>query len=401
MEKMLKSGSDFVISSGYVYAPLLVDSEIDEALKADFARKSTIPKFRNLKSLARTDERMNQVDENLLEYDGISYIKTTSLQSLVESYDKIHPALYDGLKKKCLEKYMPKSLHVNLDLDPYLEEIVFKVMPFFISKNKGLERKKFTEDEICRLVIEHEKIPADYVDKSEQFSDTKDLADTIKRLESNQASIDLPSDGKISAKSLRNWVYKALDAKIILEEKETMKGQLKEHQDLMEKNRNYIATLLYLKDKNELEIDGFGFFKDKKNKVNSGGYWVYVHTGEYALKDFNGKLYLFGDCRVGVNTNQLDVPHVIDQYSHPFLRDYRMSYQSICIKDRNLSNTFSAGNLIRSLQTGLNTILYGYVKSEGFHPYHRFEMDEFKSHLVTRNHPKIKSGEVEIKNDFI
>ena len=88
--------------------------------------------------------------------------------------------------------------------------------------------------------------------------------------------------------------------------------------------------LLYISEKGSLEIDGFGFSR----MGMTDEYVIYKHTGEYALKDYYGRIYLFPDCRVAVSTIVPLKPVVLDTYKHPFLEGHDAG-QPICLRGFN------------------------------------------------------------------
>jgi hypothetical protein len=113
--------------------------------------------------------------------------------------------------------------------------------------------------------------------------------------------------------------------------------------------------MLYIADTGAMEIDGFGFTKSNDNR----GYLVYKRTGEYILKDYYARSYLFPDCSVAVSTAGPLRPIVIETYKHPFLYDYD-SGQEICMRSFNPPKQFTVNNAITVLEEGINALLYGY-----------------------------------------
>ncbi|MCI0528506.1 MAG: hypothetical protein L0Y56_13790, partial [Nitrospira sp.] len=152
-------------------------------------------------------------------------------------------------------------------------------------------------------------------------------------------------------------------------------------------------------------------------------------TGEYALKDFYGRLYLFPDCRVGVSTVMPSRPFVIETYKHPFLEGHD-SGQHICLRDFMPPKVFTAASVIKALEEGINALLYGYSsrRRNGYQsldratqhvrvtdsdqdmtlefeegtlgPRRRVPTVHFDDCRIPRDNPKIASGEVAITNDY-
>jgi hypothetical protein len=61
-------------------------------------------------------------------------------------------------------------------------------------------------------------------------------------------------------------------------------------------------------------------------------------------------------------------PLVIESYKHPFLLGYAPK-QEICIKGYNWPDQFTAENIVRLLEEGINALLYGYDarRRNGYH----------------------------------
>ena len=143
---------------------------------------------------------------------------------------------------------------------------------------------------------------------------------------------------------------------------------------------------MYIAEKGALEIDGFGFYR-----IGSGDdYLVYKRTGEYVLKDYYARSYLFPDCRVAVPTMRPFKPMVIERYKHPFLRGYNAT-QEICMKEFKSADEFTADNIIRILQEGINALLYGYDprRRNGYHSLdrtlHYVETVEFEDYRINND----------------
>jgi len=119
--------------------------------------------------------------------------------------------------------------------------------------------------------------------------------------------------------------------------------------------KKHLAILLYIAGKGSLEIDGFGFSR----MDSSDEYLVYKRTGEYILKDYHARSYLFPDCRVAVPTFGTLRPIVMETYKHPFLLGHEAG-QEICLRQFTPPNKFTAGNIIGGVEIGINALIYGY-----------------------------------------
>ena len=401
MWRLLDSDLELVVKSGFIYVPLLFDPTIESEI--------------------HTPQKTN----TLIEVDGRHFIKTLSLQSLVESYEKIHTESYEQVRSAVLQKYHHTLGLSGISISEKLRTILFHIMPYFIRRNKSLERRRLSEEEILDLIGERINIPAGYYEDATKFLDTNSLRRVLHDLEEQGATVDPPKDGLISAQRLREWFLKALEVKIVDREKGRLRQALEEREQFVAAQRKHIAILLYIAEKGALEIDGFGFSKIGLTEE----YLIYKHTGEYALKDFYGRFYLFPDCRVAVSTIPPFKPFVIDTYKHPFLEGHD-SRQEICLRHFNPPRVFTTANVINALKEGLNTLLYGYSsrRRNGYHSLDRitahlrtvdsddYIMPEpgdyplirtrqvrtvnFEDYRVPRDHPKIASGQVEITNNY-
>jgi|GEM_PF-370054 len=394
MRQLLDSELELVVESGFIYLPLLFDPAIEREILSSWKTKA------------------------LVKVDGRYFVQTLSLQSLVENYEKIDPASYAQLRTACLEKYRHTPGLGGISIDEKLKTILFHVMPHFIRREKGLDRRKLTEEEILDLVTKYIRIPAKYYDEAYKFRDTDWLREALDNLRHHEVSVNPPRTGRMPARQLREWVHKALELKIVNREKSHLNQVLQEREEFIATHRNYVATLLYLAEKGSLEIDGFGFTRIGA----SNDYLVYKHTGEYALQDYYGRFYLFPDCRVGVTTIMPLKPIVVDSYKHPFLEGHA-SGQVICMRHFKPPRVFSAENIINTLEEGINTLLYGYSsrRRNGYHsldqitrnvqtveledwvddpifPGRFMQIVSFDDYRVPPDHPKIGSGQVIVTN---
>ena len=156
---------------------------------------------------------------------------------------------------------------------------------------------------------------------------------------------------------------------------------------------------------------------------------MYKRTGEYALKDYYGRIYLFPDCRVAVSTLLPLKPFVMENYKHPFLEAHD-SGQDICMRGFSPPNVFAAATVITALEEGIQALLYGYSprRRNGYHSLDRMTararigesgeqpmvepldypvirrrhvLDvDFDDYRVSRDHSKVASGLVEVTNDL-
>ena len=241
---------------------------------------------------------------------------------------------------------------------------IFQIMPYFIRKNRGLERKKFGREEMLRLIAEKEDIPPKNYELSNTFFDLRPKQEALEELDKMDSKLVLPEDGMIESRELGNWLYKALDSQLIDKEWSRLKDEVLLRKHLLETAGEDLDILLYIAETGSLEIDGFGFFR-----VGSGDdFLIYKRSGEYTLKDYYGRPYLFPDCRVAVPTFNPFRPVVMEKYKHPFLYAHD-SGQEICLTGFNPPQEFSVKNIIQVLEEGFNALLYGYDarRRRGYH----------------------------------
>jgi len=394
MQKLLSSDIDLVLQSGFIYVPILFDPAIEREVQALHA----------LLACQGPDHGSASARGSpiFIEFQGNHYLRALNLRSIVDNYRKIHKESYTELRSACLLKYSYIPDLNQISVDEKLKTILFKVMPHFIRKNKGFERKTSAGRNVLDLISDRVPIPDEYFLKANELMDQEALHRVLDDLERNGGKIDPPGDGLISAEKLRQWFHRALEMEILEGEKDKLKQSLLDREQFAQAQMKHTAMLLYIAENGSLEVDGFGFFRIG----HSGEYLIYKRTGEYALKDVQGRIYLFPDCRVAVSTVGPIRPEVIDIYKHPLLLKHD-SRQKICVRRYFVPVAeFTAQNVINALEEGVNALFYGYSgrRRNGFHrldPISKhIQTIDFSDYRVSRNHPKIVSGQVEVKNDF-
>ena len=401
IQQFLDSALEVVIQSGFLYVPLLFDPSVDRELHTPPESHSLIPT------------------------NGRLFVRAVSVQSVLENYPTIFPESYERLRNACLHKYSAIRRLERIPLDGKLKTILFDVMPHFIRGHKGFERRRLSEGEILDLIERKISTPASCYQKASALVNTDVLRGLLKALGEHRVAIAPLRDGLTSAREVGEWTQKAIERKIVEGETARVKQLLEGRKTFGETEKRRIAVLLHLAEKGSLEIDHFGF-----SRIGSDDeYFVYKRTGEYALKDYYGRLYLFPDCRVVVCTHLSQKPVVMENYKHPFLEAHDAG-QEICLRGFTSPAVFSGSAMIRALEEGINALLYGYssrrrngynnlermpnrLGSLGFgdsplvgptdYPVirkaHLLDVD-FDDYRVSKDHPKIASGQVEVTNDF-
>ncbi|MDD3580015.1 MAG: hypothetical protein PHW74_03215 [Desulfobacca sp.] len=382
MQQLLESAQEIVSAGGFIYLPLLLDPDIAGEIQ-------------DLPGKLRP-----QTDNTVITIAGQAFVKTLSLASLIENYEKIHPAPYEHLRKTCLQRYGCDPEGNGTLTDSQISTIVFEVLPHFLRRKSGLARSGFTEPEILHLVAENIQISESDLKQADQLLELESRQALLARLDAALTTRPTPPEGRMSAPRLKHWFRQALAWKIIKQEKNRLQDLLAERQQLAQRG-HYLPLLLALARQGRLEVEGFGFFRTGIGNE----YIIYKHTGEYALKDYYGRIYLFPDCRVAVSTLSGLQPMVLDQYKHPFLFGYA-ARQKICTGDYEATKQFNAKNVILALEEGINALFYGYNsrRRNGYHSLDRITQHvrtvDFDEYRISTDHPKIISGQVEVKNQY-
>jgi hypothetical protein len=350
--QLFQSEIELVLKSGYIYVPLLLDPDI----------------AREVQDRSDTEERLHESapgkSEPVVEVEGKAFIRSFSFKSVLENYERIDQGTYEQLKRDCLRKCADSpGLATGA---PYgkLQTIVLKVMPYFIRKSRGLERRQINDEELLDFIGTKIEVPQRFAEQADRVLDSRPLLQRLDHLSQLEHGVEPPREGRVTGKALRRWLHQALEVQIINRERVHLEQELRERERIGESKRNHIATLLYLAEKGTFELDGFGF-----SRIGSrDDYLIYKHTGEYVLKDYYDRKYLFPDCRVGISTAGPLRPLVIDSYKHPFLVG-NVPRQEICVRGYNWPDKFTAENIIRVLEEGINALLYGYDarRRNGYH----------------------------------
>ncbi|RLA90343.1 MAG: hypothetical protein DRG58_02450 [Deltaproteobacteria bacterium] len=382
MQQWSEFAEEIVIKGGFIYLPLLLD--------ADITREIQDPRG-NLRP---------QPDNTVITIAGEPFVKTLSLASLLENYEKIHPVPYEHLRKTCLQQYGCDPERNDSLTDNQISTMVFEVLPHFLRRTSGLARAGFTEAEILEIVAKHIQVSEFDVKQADQLLELESRQNLLARLDAALTTQPTPPEGRISGPRLNHWFRQALKWKIVRQEKNRLQDLLAERRQLAQRG-HYLPLLRALDRRGQLEVEGFGFFRTGVSKE----YIIYKHTGEYALKDYYGRIYLFPDCRVAVSTLGGLQPMVLDRYKHPFLFGYA-ARQKICTGDYEATRQFNAKNVILALEEGINALFYGYNsrRRNGYHSLDRITQHvrtvDFDEYRIPADHPKIISGQVEIKNQY-
>ena len=343
MKQLLDSNLEFVVDSGFLYVPLLLDPAIAKEVqgigKHEMSRKSS----------------QTGGFKSAINVKGRYFVPMLSLHSFLENYEKFETDSFQQFKNAFLRKYLLTPEIESISIDSKLMTIMLRVMPYFIKKNRGLKRKRLTDEEMLDLIGKKIDIPRKYYEAAETYLDIDALQRMLRDLDDQDTNPEFPNNGRLSARDFKAWFHKALQTKIIKNEKEHLKQALKVRNQFRRTKKRHLSILLYITAKGSLKIDDFGLLRTGDNN----DYLVYKHTGEYILKDYYARSYRFPDCRVAVSTAAPLRPIVMETYKHPFLLKHD-SGQEICIGGFNPPKQFTVNDLIKVLEDGINTLLYGY-----------------------------------------
>lgn len=392
MKNLLESDLELVLQSEFLWLPLLFDPSV----------------AREIEGRVR--------DQPVTQAGGRYFVRTLSLRSLVGTYEALYPNSYEELRRSSLKRFSwdpPPEPAVS----ERLSTILFSVLAHFVRRGKSLDRRRLSQEELLDLIGKRMEIPGGSAERAASRCDPASLSRMLAELEQYLPSVEPPAEGLIPARALGDWLLRALEARILEEERRRLAQILNAQEKLGDEAKKRMAILLHIVEKGALEIDGFGF-----RRVGPGEeYLIYKHTGEYALRDYYGRLYLFPDCRVAVSTRATLRPFVVETYKHPFLEGHD-SGQEICLRHFTPPNGFSGAAVVEALQEGINALLYGYSsrRRNGYHSLdgirkrtesldvgptasrtrHILAVD-FDDYRIPSDHAQTISGQVEITNSLL
>ena len=383
MERLLDSDLELLVQSGFLYLPLLFDPAVEGELSSALGQ-----------GLPEAGSAFRR--ETVLEVGGRHYLRTLCLPSLVEAYRSLGRSYAAHLRRLCLERY---GLLAHGEVHGKLPVILFQILPHFVRTRRTPSRQAASQGEILAFLRSRLQVPPRYLEAAARFVDTEPLRRLIRDLEESGAGLDLPEDGLLRGRDLRAWLLRAVELEMMRTEKGRLEDGLAQRERFREASREDLAAILFLADQASLEVDDFGFLRDGEGD----DYIIYTHSGEYALRDYYGRLYLFPDCRVAVSTRGRLHPLVLDRYKHPFLFGHEAG-QEICVRQFTAPKEFSAGNVIAALEEGLATLYRGYNPRlrNGYHsldPLTQIRRSlDFTDFRIPPDHPDIISRKVEVTN---
>lgn len=386
MLRLLQSETEILIKAGFIYLPLMFDPSIEEEIETSRRGPPASGTARVLESI---------------EGGGKYFLKSLHIDSLLENYRKLDPQTYERIRLGVLERFFASVNPVSDEADEKLEKILFRIIPHFARRKNGLRKRTGALEEFLESALRQADIPARFFAEAERL-----IPRASNGRKGDGGGIGAPPAGEpkglITAKVFRLWLLRALEAKIVREEKKHPGTLFAGGSPASDSGKKGAALLLFLKETGFFEMRGAGFFRDRKTSE----YYVYVRTGQYALKDYQGRIYLFPDCRVAVPARGPTVPYVAEKYKHPFLWG-NAPFQKICVTEEFVPDwKFSASGAIRALEEGIDALFHGYNarRGNGYHRLDGMRIDRnsivFDDLRIPRDDPRIVSGELEVKNDF-
>ncbi len=350
--QLLRSEIDLVVDSGFVCVPLLFDPHIAEEIDGTNEQEGL------------TDRQAPERSRTVMVSRGRHFIRSVTIESVLANVERIDRDHYQSLKEDCLGRFPQIPDLKGISGESKLRTILLKVMPHFIRKSRGFQRRHLDDDALLDLICSKIDIPRIFIERAEQVTDPGPLLQRLNELNRLERAVEPFEEGPATGAMLGRWVDKALQVQIVNGEIARLEQELNERKRFGVSKKNHIALLLYLTENGSLEVDGFGF-----SRIGSrDDYLIYRRTGEYILKDYYARSYRFPDCRVAVPTTRPFRPLVLETYKHPFLLGYAPR-QEICLTEYNWPDEFTADNIVRLLEDGINALLYGYDarRRNGYH----------------------------------
>jgi hypothetical protein len=373
MESLWDPGLEVVVEAGRLYLPLLFDPEVAREVEAGAP--------------------------GAIRRQGRWFVQAVTVDSLLAHYADLFPGAYAHWRQAAL-KNLAAGRWLELAQDPRLEVILFGILPHFM-RRPGRSRKPWTRLAVLKTMVSRVPIPPRHLEEARAVLRPGSLQGLLHDLEMQRTPLPPLAHGPMAARAFMTWLRRALESRFLEEECRLLREALGQGTPGGEAGVMWLAVLSYLATQGALEVDGCGVMCTK----NCREFVIYRRTGEYALKDYYARLYLFPDCRVAVATHGPLAPVVLERYKHPFLMRHAPG-QAVCVGDFRPAKSFGAAQVIRALEEGLNALRHGYDprRRRGYHRLdgfrdldHTVTFDEFR---IPRDHPKLISGAVAVTNDY-
>lgn len=370
------------VEDGSVYAPLLFDGDVEDALGC-----VEPPRLASLDSLEDVDGASMHEQDVLRVVDDRFFVETVTLDSLVDSYERLQPDRYEALRHDVKE-----DVHtaVQEGYDPeirLLDTLVFDVLPYYVDLDRDvLDREtQETGDAAVRQRVLEELPDAEveqYEEEVKTLTNTDILREALYDIKRDHGEMQPLSNGLRDADEFQAWVEEAVKASLLDRERERIAAVLEEEESgsiVDEIGRDRLALIRAVQDQGEIAVDDFGIMEE-----GSGRWIAYKWTEEYALRDSNGHVYHFQPAQVGVlvDGNEIGRPSVVNMYKHPFLSGHS-TRQPLCIRRWSQDPSFSGENVIDAIDSGIGTVLHAYHDNDSHMPHNPLEDGYLDDHRVS------------------
>ena len=115
-------------------------------------------------------------------------------------------------------------------------------MPYFVRKNRGLQRKKLNNEEILNLISEKIDIPPKYYQDAKTFRDLEPLREILRNLEDQKPICKPLGNGLLTARKLRDWLFEAIQSKILADEHDRIAKTLQVREKYCQAKPEHICT---------------------------------------------------------------------------------------------------------------------------------------------------------------
>ncbi len=131
MWELVNGETEIVVRSGYIYAPLLYDAQIEAEVK-DLTEETAWPAAGGREAW----------DGTLLWVDGDLFVKTLRLNSLVDNYQAAFPEEYEQQRDQLRQSFFPEAAAYQPLVNARLKTILFEVLPHFRRRRRSRQRQK-------------------------------------------------------------------------------------------------------------------------------------------------------------------------------------------------------------------------------------------------------------------
>lgn len=313
----------------------------------------------------------------LIWHEGTVYVETVPWADVVRHAPELFPHLARKRRRAWFRDLRTAQRPGVLSFDAqHVQMLLFEVLPRFVRVPSDINSARNRAAALAAWLAQKVPVPTRYFRWAEEMG-TVHEAERARTTWGPENVMEDYSGQRVSVHELMEAVEAALTS-------QWEEMVLAQHSRIRESMRLFAqwpvparALILYVLTQGALEVQGFGFF----HRPFDGALVVYKRTGRYALMDYYQRLYLFADCRVAVSSMDL-WPVVVEKYKHPLLPRHQ-PWQRICLGRPPRGRTFSAPDIFRSIEDGLNALYHGYDarKRNGYHSLDRLSGMEREIHF--------------------